>query len=498
MFGPLLFAIAVSTYPAVYPTVSPGEAPAPPPAVGMDAAAPTDTGGPAAAGVAPPPQVPSTPADGAAPPTAPAPSALPDLLVPEPPAAPPSAPPTVRKQKDHRDVPNGEAVDDDASLFGTSGDPFGDTIRGEVLSFRLLLQARYADEWPVSQPRDNSIEGDRDIVNATENDGWRMNRLFLRAIAKPRKWIQGRLLLDFAELRWGSRRGTVKLAYLVLKPLPRTRVTVGLFKRPYSLLELLPIADFEFADVGPTDEVIKELGFGGRDMGAMVQVEPLAVKRWMNLSAGMFAGDSEGRYAAVAGLVAARVESSPLRMVRLGADASYRPRRTLTVLEDTVDYKGVDSLDRGGAVSGDVSLAVGRMEVRAEGLYGKRVDIMSRLNDGTGFYVGDCPSGNCHWLAGWGLVTYRVPVGKRGVLMPAVRAEWLEMNREQHLGKRTYLTGALDFDVTPELRLLVDVTWRHVQPKSPSLNQLNQWITFGSEIYDLSGTRLTLQAQLRI
>ncbi len=491
MFGPLLFAIAVSTYPAVYPTALPGEAPAPPPpSVGADAAAPTDAAAPA---VAPSPEAASAPADGVAPPAVPAPSALPEL-VPDP----PSAPPMVRKQKEHRDVPSGEGVDDDASAFGTSGDPFGDTIRGEVLSFRLLLQARYADEWPVSQPRDNSIEGDRDIVNATENDGWRMNRLFLRAIAKPRKWIQGRLLLDFAELRWGSRRGTVKLAYLVLKPLPRTRVTVGLFKRPYSLLELLPIADFEFADVGPTDEVLKELGFGGRDMGAMVQVEPLAIKRWLNLSAGMFAGDGEGRFASAVGLLAARAESSPLRIVRLGADASYRPRRTLMLLEDTVDYKGVDFLDRGGAVSGDVSLAVGRMEVRAEGLYGKRVDMMSRRNDGTGFYVGDCPSGNCHWLAGWGLVTYRVPVGKRSVLMPAVRAEWLEMNRERHLGKRTYLTGAVDFDVTPELRLLVDVTWRHVQPGSQSLNQLNQFITFGSEIYDLSGTRMTLQAQLRI
>jgi len=230
----------------------------------------------------------------------------------------------------------------------------------------------------------------------------------------------------------------------------------------------------------------------------MVQVEPLALKRWMNVSAGMFAGDAEGRYAGIAGLVAARVESSPFRMIRLGADAAYRPQRTLALLEDTVDYRGVGFLDKGAAVSGDVSLALGRMEIRAEGLYGKRTDMMSRLNDGTGFYVGDCPSGNCHWLAGWGLATYRVPVGKRSVLMPAVRAEWLEMNREQHLGKRTYLTGALDFDVTPELRFLVDVTWRHVQPQSLSLTQLNQFVTVGSEIYDLSGTRMTLQAQLRI
>ena len=42
------------------------------------------------------------------------------------------------------------------------------------------------------------------------------------------------------------------------------------------------------------------------------------------------------------------------------------------------------------------------------------------------------------------------------------------------------------------------VTWRQVHKQSQSLNQLNQWITFGSEIYDLSGTRMTLQAQLRI
>jgi hypothetical protein len=472
MLGPLLLAIAVRTYPAIFPCAVPAPSP---PTVEVDAAAPDAT----------PPEA-----------LAPAPAAPAAAPAPVEAEAPP-APILVRKQKERLEA-GADVVDDDASPFGTSGDAFGDAVRGEVLSFRLLMQARYADDWSVSQARDNAIEINRDTATAAENDGWRMNRLFLRAIAKPRKWIQGRLLLDFAELRWGNRKGTVKLAYVVLKPLARTRVTVGFFKRPFSLLELLPIADFEFADVGPTDEVIKELGFGGRDMGAMVQVEPLPMKRWMNISAGMFAGDAEGRFAGIAGLVAARIESNPLRMVRLGADASYRPQRTLALLEDTVDFRGVGFLDKGGAVSGDVSVALGRMEIRAEGLYGKRTDMMSRLNDGTGFYVGDCPRATCHWIAGWGLATYRIPIGKRSVLMPAARAEWLEMNREQHLGKRTYLTGALDFDVTPEFRLLVDVTWRRVQAQSQSLTQLNQFITFGSEIYDLSGTRMTLQAQLRI
>jgi len=482
MFGPLLSAILMCAYPAILPSPPPSSTD------GADAAAGPDAG--------------AAPADGAT--TGAAAPTVPDLP-PEPlpePAPVVVAPEAVvdaisHKQKERRD-PIADAVDDDVSAFGTTGDPFGDAYRGEPLSFRLLMQARFADEWTVSQSRPNPIEVDRDIANATENDGWRMNRLFLRVIAKPRKWVQGRLLLDFAELRWGSRRGTVKLAYMVFKALPRTRITVGLFKRPYSLLELLPIADFEFADVGPTDEVIKETGFGGRDMGAMVQVEPLPVKRWMNVSAGVFAGDAEGSFATFAGLMAARIESRALRVVRLGGDVSWRPRRTPILIEDTVDYKGVDFLDRGAAISGDVTLAVGRIEVRAEGLYGKRVDMMSRLNDGSGFYVGDCPTGLCHWLAGWGLVTYRMPIGKRSVLMPAARAEWLEMNREQHLGKRTYLTGAVNLDLTPELRFLVDVTWRHVQPQSQSLNQLNEFITFGSAIYDLSGTRMTLQAQLRI
>jgi len=276
MLGPLLLALAVRAYPAIFP----GDlaAPPPPPAQ-VDAAAPD---------AAPPVAVPE--------PIAPAPdvASAASPVEPEASLATAAPPPALPKRKGRLEA-GPDAVDDDAPALGTSGDPFGDPIRGEVLSFRLLMQARYADEWSVSQPRDNVLEINRDTATAAENDGWRMNRLFLRAIAKPRKWLQGRLLLDFAELRWGNRRGTVKLAYLVAKALPRTRVTVGFFKRPFSLLELLPIADFEFADVGPTDEVIKELGFGGRDMGAMVQVEPLALKRWMNVSAGMFAGDGFGK-----------------------------------------------------------------------------------------------------------------------------------------------------------------------------------------------------------
>jgi hypothetical protein len=492
MLGPLLSAIVMWSHPGFVPPAAPA---APPPTV-TDAAAAADA--------------PSTPADAAPTPaaaagdaatpatSAPAGDVAPGFATVPPAQVQPAPAPVAAEAPKVAHDKTGETIDEDVAVFGTSGDAFSNGGQSETLSFRILTQARYADEWYITQPRDNATDAARDIANATENDGWRMNRLFLRAVAKPRKWIQARLLVDFAELRWGNRRNTVKLAYVIVRPFQRTRVTVGYFKRSYSLLELLPIADFEFADVGPTDEVIKELGFGGRDMGALVQVEPLPTKRWLNVSVGVFAGDSEGRFATVAGVVTGRLESRPVRRLRLGADASYRPRRTLAFAEDTADFKGVDFLDRGGAVSADVTLDIGRMELRAEGLYGKRTDMMSRYNDGTTFYLGDCPGGLCHWLAGWGLVTYRFPVGKRSALMPAFRAEWLEMNREQSSGKRTYLTGAVNYDLTPELRLLVDVTWRRIQPASQALSQLNEWITFGNRIYDLSGTRLTLQAQFRI
>lgn len=382
-------------------------------------------------------------------------------------------------------------MSDDAHL-ATSGDAFHDGGAEDALSFRVLLQARYARDFSLAQDRPNPDDQLRDLMNAHEDDGYRMNRMFLRAVAKPRKWIQGRMLLDFAELRWGQRQNTVKLAYVNVKPVARTQVTVGFFKRPFSLLELLPIADFELADVGPTDEVIKELGFGGRDMGASVRVEPLPKKRWLSLSLGTFAGDTAGHYASAAGVVVGRAEARPATPLRLGIDAAWRPARTRALYGP--DDIPVDYLDRGTAVSADVTMAVRRLELRAEGLYGKRVDMTSRLSDL--FYRGDCASGLCHWVAAWGLVTYRVPVGKRAVAMPALRAEWLELNREQRLGQRTYLTGALNLDLTPELRLLVDVSWRHVQRGSQALGQLNHFVPV--PIYDLSGTRMTVQAQLKI
>jgi hypothetical protein len=470
----------------------------------MAAAEPVDAsdGGEAA------PAADASPEAGAAANPAVRPSTVPPLLAPPAPVpVVPPAPDTLPRQSppptagapapadktDKADAPPGGAEEpaEDAAHMVSLGDAFHGGA-GDGVSFRLLLQARYAQDFPIAQQRPNADERERDLSNATENDGFRMNRVFLRAIARPRKWIQARLLVDFAELRWGNRNNVLKLAYVNVRPWSRVHVTAGFFKRPYSLLELLPIAEFEFADVGPTDEVIKELGFAGRDTGAMVQVDPLPKKSWLNLSLGTFAGDTEGRYASPVGVVVGRAESRPVPSLRLGVDAAWRPRRTKALYGS--DDVPVDYLDRGTAFSVDVTWAVQRLELRAEGLYGKRVDMTSRLADG--LYRGDCPSGLCHWVASWGLATYRIPVGKKLVVMPAVRAEWLEMNREQHQGQRTYLTGALNVDITPELRLLMDVSWRHVQRQSQTLNGLNNFTAL--PVYDLNGTRMTVQAQIKI
>ena len=214
MIGPLLSAIVMWSHPGLLPTAAPAPPAAPSAAVtdAADATAPAEaTPAPAAA-----------PDAAAAPPAASAPlgDAASGLVTVPPAQLQPDAPPGAADAGKIPHDKTGDTIDEDVALFGTSGDAFSNGGQSEALSFRILLQARYADEWYISQPRDNSTDVARDIANATEDDGWRMNRLFLRAIARPRKWIQARLLVDFAELRWGNRRNTVKLAYLVVRPLP--------------------------------------------------------------------------------------------------------------------------------------------------------------------------------------------------------------------------------------------------------------------------------------
>ena len=154
-----------------------------------------------------------------------------------------------------------------ARVTTTMGDAFADEAETGT-ELRVLVQTRYGQTAPSSDR-----VGERAL--AQDPDGWVLNRAFLRVVAKPTAWLSGKVLLDFAALRNEDLPQSVKLAYSTIQLHSRVAISAGLFKRPFSLLELLPIGEYEFGDNGPTDGLIKDLGFGGRDIGAMLDVSPL-------------------------------------------------------------------------------------------------------------------------------------------------------------------------------------------------------------------------------
>ena len=359
----------------------------------------------------------------------------------------------------------------------SSNDPFGESTAGPVgsLSFRTLTQVRYGQTWMREDRPDDfgaRIAYDAASVTAQANDGWGLNRAFLRVTGQPSAHVAAKLLVDFAEFLRKSPKRAIKLAYGEFDPWSRLQITAGLFKRSFSLLELLPIADFELADVGPTDDLIKDLGFGGRDIGAMIRVSPLPKKKLMHLFLGSFAGDNEEGYDAKPWkLLTARIELRLSKSLRLGLNGAWRPSENVV----RFDHTGATSrafppyepfafgseyvnLGKGKAFGGDTTLAAGGFGLRAEFLAGTRTDVI---------YRGDART----FLSAWGIATYRIPIDTWS-LLPALRVEWLDTDREHDTGGRLYVTGGLNFDFTSNLRLLFDLSYLHAQLGTPALNDI--------------------------
>lgn len=305
--------------------------------------------------------------------------------------------------------------------------PSGDSENG--FSIRSLLQTRYQQTWADGG-------GILDRERTFDNDGYRLERAFLRFTDDPSKQVGVKVLVDLAELTRKNVKQTVKLAYMRLRPMKRVEFTFGVQKRPFSLLELNPIASYELANVGVIDDLIKDLEFGGRDVGAMARIEPLTKKKWLRLFLGAFKGQASGREASAAGVINARAVSKALKFVELGADVAWHPTDT-------------ESIDKGVATSGDATIEVAQFSLRLEGLWGTRDDVLTRLQAK-------------HFLGSWALATYQIPVGNL-VLMPALRAEWVDLDRGHAGGAVTLLSGAMNVLLPQGIRLLLDVSHTNAQ-----------------------------------
>jgi hypothetical protein len=410
---------------------------------------------------------------------------------PVPPLTPLASPPheeTSEKSSDKAETSNAEASSEEeeelqevAPRPSAKGDPFGDEPEGgpkqKGFSWRLLLQTRWT-----------RVFDETSIKDAQSNDGFALNRAFLRGTVHPYKWLSVKLLVDFAEFAYSNPQQALKLAYGEIKPWKRLELTVGLFKRTYSLLELLPIAEYEFADTGPTDNLIKLTQFGGRDVGVMVRGDPLPKRRWLHVYLGAFGGAGEGAegipgttgtantgpdLAAPSLLLTARLQSRPIKHLTLGIDGAWRPNGTT----DIPNLPPQSQVTSGAATSADATYSNTYLELRAEWLYGDRTDLPTRVDART-------------FMSAWGIAAVRFPVA-RVLAMPALRFEWLDADRQHPEGQRYLASAALNLDFTTHVRLLLDLSRDELRAGTYPL-------ATPPGVFSQSATVFVVQVQLKI
>jgi hypothetical protein len=401
-----------------------------------------------------------------------------------------------KKGTNHLTSLDEEEGDDLASRRVVPGDPFGEERGGAELgpiSLRAMLQARYTATFAS---KSTSVRPDyvvRENYLAQQGDGWGLNRFFLRVQGDPSELVGLKAILDFAELAAGDAEGTVKQAYAIIKPIPRhLKFVAGLFKLPFSTMELDPIAQYELADLGPSDDLLKDLGYGGRDLGAEVIASPLPRPDDLRVMLGAFRGHTQDENDFLFGTIGARIESEPVKGLRLGIDmvdhvrdvVYRRPFDTKNkhVLPNPPDpfYPTQKDWSAGRAWSADISFERFHLTARVEGMFGDRVDI-------------DESYGARTFAAIWGLVAYRFRVGPVH-LMPAVRAEWLDGDREHKIGLRRALSAGINLILSKNARLLLDATRTDVEKGSPILDQPKPLQV--PPFLDLDDTRLVGQLQI--
>lgn len=377
------------------------------------------------------------------------------------------------------------------------GDPFSaePATHAGPIDLKVMLQVRYAARLVDSSTSPRADYVTREEYLAHQGEGWRLHRLFLRLGAEPSASWSFKTILDFAELAQGHVASSVKQAYVDLHPLGKgANLLAGVLKLPFSSMGLDPIADYELANLGISDDLIKAEGYAGRDVGAELVAAPLHKPRHLKLLAGAFAGHSHDEHASPVGAVGARVQSEPLKGLQLGVGAvrlpwnlSYqRPFDTSSkdVLPSPPDpfYPTAQYWRPGTATGVDVGLERWHLRVRTEALIGDRTDVANAY-------------GAEHFAALWALVAYRFRAGPLH-FMPAARAEWLDAARDHPGGIRKQLSLAWSTSSSKDIRFVLDATRVLVEDHSPLLDQPKP--LQADPYLELSRTELTAQLQVQL
>ena len=401
-----------------------------------------------------------------------------------------------KQRKDRDGKGTTEAAGDDAPKDVFAGDPFGDEnggVSAGAISLRVLLQLRYRQTYAKHSHNPRPNYAPREDVLAHDGDGFDLQRFFVRLAADPIPELGFKAILDFAKLN--NPDNVLKQAYATVRPVPkRVEIAAGILKLPYSTMELDPIARFELSDLGSTDDLIKELGFGGRDVGAELMVAPLPTPKLLRISLGAFGGHAKDEHASPLGAMGARIETKPLKGLRIGVDAVAMPNSqdykrpfetgSKDVLPAPPDplYPREQRWASGKAYSADISFERHHFTLRTEGLLGDRVDVDERY-------------GARSFWAVWALAAYDIHVGWLR-LTPAVRVEWLDLDRDHDVGGRREIAAGIGVPFKKRIRLLVDVKRTDVEKGTPVIDSPKPLPAV--PYFDLDSTRVTAQLQIEL
>jgi hypothetical protein len=221
---------------------------------------------------------------------------------------------------------------------------------------------------------------------------------------------------------------------------------------------------------------------------------PLKKAKRLRLMAGAFRGHAQDEHDSPVGTLAARVEIKPFKALRIGGGyvdhlRSVRYRRPFETSDREIVPNPTDPLypserrwGKGRAFGADVRFKKKGFMARGEYLYGDRVDMHERYGAQTFWAV-------------WGILAYRIDIGTTK-LLPALRAEWLDADRDRPRGMHRTLSFGLTVILWDRVRLLADVSRTDTSNNTPILGQPKPVQT--DPYLALDNTRVTAQLQLEL
>jgi len=269
--------------------------------------------------------------------------------------------------------------------------------------------------------------------------GFTLERARLEFTFFPVRWIEGTIEAALDDIdETGAVDDLLRDAFVVMKTRKWLGFRVGQFKKPFSLMELKSKGKLPIVTRGlSNDFLVRELGYGGRDIGAQIEGRLLKSIK-LEYSLGVFNGNGANNIeddTSGAKDAAGRLEAEPVKFLKIGLNGSIK---NFDLSVPANDGKPATAWMTGG----DLQFKLRDFRLQFEGLYG-----MNHLS------TGHPMAASTHALATW---KFKLP--RRGMsLQPVARFDMLWPVFSENKDRAWMATVGLNWQIAAHVRLMVDL-----------------------------------------